>query len=240
MHARLARASPPAPTSGSTAPGRTMLRSRRPVSPSTAVRTGVGQEPDDPLPRAGCSRDRGLRVVAIRHPDALRRPRRPGVPALRDLRRPRPVRVHHRGARGVRAAPRRRRRRLRRRRLRARSCAQAEQEADVILWDGGNNDLPFYVPDLHIVLADPLRPGDEAALPPRRDERPDGRRRRHQQVRLGTAGRRRGRRGLGPRELNPRATVLRADSPVPSTTRRRRRAPRHRRRGRPDPDPRRR
>jgi predicted GTPase len=39
--------------------------------------------------------------------------------------------------------------------------AQAEQEADVILWDGGNNDLPFYKPDLHIVVADPLRVGDE-------------------------------------------------------------------------------
>ena len=44
--------------------------------------------------------------------------------------------------------------------------AQAEQEADVILWDGGNNDLPFYAPDLHIVLADPLRPGDEAGYHP--------------------------------------------------------------------------
>jgi len=35
----------------------------------------------------------------------------------------------------------------------------AEREADLILWDGGNNDLPFYKPDLHIVLADPHRPG---------------------------------------------------------------------------------
>ncbi|MBD3225407.1 MAG: GTPase [Caldithrix sp.] len=37
----------------------------------------------------------------------------------------------------------------------------AEQEADVILWDGGNNDLPFYKTDLHITVADPHRPGDE-------------------------------------------------------------------------------
>ncbi len=36
---------------------------------------------------------------------------------------------------------------------------QAEQEADVILWDGGNNDFSFYQPDLTIVVADPLRPG---------------------------------------------------------------------------------
>jgi predicted GTPase len=38
---------------------------------------------------------------------------------------------------------------------------KAEKEADVILWDGGNNDMPFYKPDLHIVVADPLRVGDE-------------------------------------------------------------------------------
>jgi predicted GTPase len=37
----------------------------------------------------------------------------------------------------------------------------AESEADIILWDGGNNDFPFIRPDLHIVLVDPLRPGDE-------------------------------------------------------------------------------
>jgi predicted GTPase len=36
---------------------------------------------------------------------------------------------------------------------------QAEKEADVILWDGGNNDTPFYAPDLHIVVADPHRAG---------------------------------------------------------------------------------
>lgn len=38
---------------------------------------------------------------------------------------------------------------------------EAEKEADVILWDGGNNDLPFYAPDLEIVVADPHRPGHE-------------------------------------------------------------------------------
>ncbi len=36
----------------------------------------------------------------------------------------------------------------------------AEQEADVVIWDGGNNDLPFIAPDLHVVLMDPHRPGD--------------------------------------------------------------------------------
>jgi predicted GTPase len=39
--------------------------------------------------------------------------------------------------------------------------AEAEQEADVILWDGGNNDTPFYKPDLWITVADPHRPGHE-------------------------------------------------------------------------------
>lgn len=43
---------------------------------------------------------------------------------------------------------------------------QAEQEVDIILWDGGNNDLPFYVPDLHIVVADPHRPGHESSYHP--------------------------------------------------------------------------
>jgi predicted GTPase len=39
--------------------------------------------------------------------------------------------------------------------------ARAEQEADIIVWDGGNNDTPFFKPDLHVVLFDPLRPGHE-------------------------------------------------------------------------------
>lgn len=43
---------------------------------------------------------------------------------------------------------------------------QAEQEADIILWDGGNNDTPFYQPDLHIVVADPHRAGHELTYHP--------------------------------------------------------------------------
>ena len=45
---------------------------------------------------------------------------------------------------------------------------EAEKEADVILWDGGNNDIPFYKPDLWITVADPLRPGHEALRKQRR------------------------------------------------------------------------
>ncbi len=43
---------------------------------------------------------------------------------------------------------------------------QAEEEADVIIWDGGNNDIPFYFSDLHIVVVDPHRPGHETSYHP--------------------------------------------------------------------------
>lgn len=42
----------------------------------------------------------------------------------------------------------------------------AEKEADIILWDGGNNDTPFFKPDLHVVVADALRPGHEVLYHP--------------------------------------------------------------------------
>ena len=90
---------------------------------------------------------------------------------------------------------------------------QAEAEADVIMWDGGNNDLPFYAPDLHVVLADPLRPGDEARYHPGEAN-----------VRLAdlvivnkcdvAAEDAIAAVEASVRELNPRATVIRCDSPV--------------------------
>lgn len=43
---------------------------------------------------------------------------------------------------------------------------QAEEEADVVLWDGGNNDTPFFAPDLHLTLLDPHRPGHELTYYP--------------------------------------------------------------------------
>ncbi len=43
---------------------------------------------------------------------------------------------------------------------------KAEREADIIIWDGGNNDTPFYAPDLHFVIADPHRPGHEISYYP--------------------------------------------------------------------------
>jgi predicted GTPase len=44
--------------------------------------------------------------------------------------------------------------------------AQAQAEADVLIWDGGNNDTPFYKPNLWITVADPLRPGHELRYHP--------------------------------------------------------------------------
>ncbi|MHC5022543.1 MAG: GTPase [Planctomycetota bacterium] len=44
--------------------------------------------------------------------------------------------------------------------------ADAAAEADILLWDGGNNDWPFYRPDVWVTLTDPLRPGDEASYFP--------------------------------------------------------------------------
>ena len=43
---------------------------------------------------------------------------------------------------------------------------RAQAECDVLLWDGGNNDLPFYRPDVHLVVADPLRAGHELTYHP--------------------------------------------------------------------------
>ncbi len=48
----------------------------------------------------------------------------------------------------------------------ARILRQAEAEADVIVWDGGNNDLPFFKSDYHIVVVDPHRPGHELTYHP--------------------------------------------------------------------------
>ncbi len=91
--------------------------------------------------------------------------------------------------------------------------AEAEKEADVILWDGGNNDLPFYSPDLEIVVVDPHRPGHELRYFPGEANL----RRAHvvviNQVSTATAG---GletvRRSIA--QVNPGATVIEADSPV--------------------------
>ena len=150
-------------------PKASMLKAKVPVVSVCAVRTGAGKSQTT---RRVASLLRAKGQAGRRHPppDALRGPGEAEGPALRGDRGPRPAPVHDRGARGVRAAHRRGRRRLRRASTTAPSCAQAQEEADVILWDGGNNDLPFYRPDLQIVVVDPHRPGHELTYHPGRGE----------------------------------------------------------------------
>ncbi len=91
--------------------------------------------------------------------------------------------------------------------------AEAEKEADVILWDGGNNDLPFYRATLEIVVVDPHRPGHEVSYHPGEANL----RRAHVVVinKIDTAdlaGIERVRRSV--RKSNPRAIVIDAASPI--------------------------
>ncbi len=91
--------------------------------------------------------------------------------------------------------------------------AEAEKEADVIVWDGGNNDLPFYVSDLEIVVVDPHRPGHERTYHPGEANL----RRADVAVinKIGSAppeGVEAVRRSI--HELNPRAVVVEAASPL--------------------------
>ena len=102
---------------------RTMLRRARPVIAVTAVRTGVGKSQTTRYV-ARLLRDMGLRVVAVRHPMPYGDLAAQACQRFATLRRPRPPRLHHRGARGVRAAHRRRRRRLRRASTTGASCAR--------------------------------------------------------------------------------------------------------------------
>ena len=90
---------------------------------------------------------------------------------------------------------------------------RAEEEADVILWDGGNNDLPFYVPSLHLCVADPHRAGDETRYWPgeanfrRADLIVINKCDTAEEAAIASIER-------AAADLNPKATVLRADSPV--------------------------
>ncbi len=145
-------------------PNATMLRARVPVVSVCAVRTGVGKSP---LSRhiVRWLRQRDHRVVAMRHPmpyGDLERQALQRFATEADLDEAH-TSVEEReeyqpyvamGAvvyAGVDYA---------------RVLAAAETEADVIVWDGGNNDLPLVRPDLHLVLLDPHRPGHELAYHP--------------------------------------------------------------------------
>ena len=170
-------------------PDATMLRSSKPVVAVCAARTGCGKSQTSRKVGQALL-DAGLKVALVRHPmpygdlEAMRVQRfatleeidasHPTVEEREEYEEP--VRMGMVMYAGVDYEA---------------ILRQAEEEADVIIWDGGNNDFPFFAPDLLIVVADPLRPGPRAALPPRRDEPADGRRRRHQQGRLGRGAQRR-------------------------------------------------
>ena len=146
------------------APRRTMLEAPVPVIAVCAVRTGAGKSPAVRwLSRR--LRERGLRCAVVRHPmpyGDLERQVVQRFAALEDLDRARctveereEYEPHLAIGNVVYAGV-----------DYARIVAQAAREADLLLWDGGNNDLPFVRPDLLAVLADPLRPGNEATHHP--------------------------------------------------------------------------
>jgi predicted GTPase len=138
---------------------RTMVSAKKPVVSVCAVRTGAGKSPATRR-IASLLREEGLRVVVIRHPmpygdlanQAVQRFAR-----LDDLRTAgctieemEEYEPHIREGYVVFAGV-----------DYERVLREAEPEADVLVWDGGNNDTPFIVPDLEIVLLDPHRAGHE-------------------------------------------------------------------------------
>jgi len=145
-------------------PRATMLRSRRPVVAVTAVRTGCGKSQTSR--RIGSLlRASGLRVALVRHPmpygdlEAMRVQRFATMADI-DAADPTveereeyevPVELGMVMYAGVDYGA---------------ILARAEEDADVIVWDGGNNDFPFYAPDLHVTVTDPLRAGHELAYHP--------------------------------------------------------------------------
>jgi predicted GTPase len=145
-------------------PRETMLRAAVPVIAVVAVRTGCGKSQ---TARKICRllRAQDLRVVAIRHPmpyGDLARQRVQRFATLEDLRQAEctieeieEYEPHIVSGTVVFAGA-----------DYAAILRAAEQEADVIVWDGGNNDIPFYRPDLTITMTDPHRPGDELSYYP--------------------------------------------------------------------------
>jgi predicted GTPase len=145
-------------------PERTMIPSRVPVISVCAVRTGVGKSGISKRV-ARALRDAGLRAVDIRHPMPYRDLERMTVEryaSIEDLDRlgvtiEEREEYEHMVADGVVVFAGVDYTKI----LRA-----AEEEADVIVWDGGNNDLPFIRSDLEIVALDPHRPGHELLYHP--------------------------------------------------------------------------
>ena len=145
-------------------PGATMLESTLPVISVCAVRTGAGKSQTSRR-AADILRDLGNRVVTVRHPmpyGTLAEQICQRFASYEDLDRhqttieEREEYEPHIERGGVVFAGVDYEVILR----------EAEKEADIILWDGGNNDLPFYRPTIHIVVVDPLRPGHELSYFP--------------------------------------------------------------------------
>ena len=145
-------------------PDRTMVKSRRPVLAIGATRTGAGKSQTTRY-LAALLAERGITPVVIRHPmpyGDLAAQRVERFATYEDLDRfettieeREEYEPHLDAGRVVYAGV-----------DYEAILHQAEIEADVILWDGGNNDFPFYRPDLFVVVADPLRPGDERRYHP--------------------------------------------------------------------------
>lgn len=137
----------------------TMIKSNKPVVAVCAVRTGAGKST---VTRRvlGILKENGLKGVAVRHPmpyGDLRKQICQKYESLEDLDRHEctieereeyepVIRAGYTLYAGVDYE---------------KILKEAEAEADVVVWDGGNNDFSFYKPDLLIVVVDPLRPGDE-------------------------------------------------------------------------------
>ncbi len=145
-------------------PSRTMIQSRRPVVAVGASRTGAGKSQTTRYVAALLAR-RGLHPVVIRHPmpyGDLVAQRVERFATYADLDRfettieeREEYEPHLDAGRVVYAGV-----------DYEAILRAAEDESDVILWDGGNNDFPFYRPDLFIVVVDPLRPNDERHFHP--------------------------------------------------------------------------
>ncbi len=146
------------------APERTMLKSNKPVIAVCGVRTGVGKSPTSRY-IAKLLRNLGKRVVIIRHPmpyGDLAKQKVQRFAEIKDLDKYKTTIEEREDYEphilnrfvvyaGVDYAE---------------ILKNAEKEADIILWDGGNNDTPFIKPDLMITVADPLRAGHELTYYP--------------------------------------------------------------------------
>jgi predicted GTPase len=192
-------------------PARTTLRAAVPVVAVSAVRTGCGKSP---IARwlGRRLRGRGYRVAVLRHPmpySDLERQRVQRFASAADLEaagctvEEREEYEPHLAAGNVVFAG----------VDYAAIAAQAAAEADLIVWDGGNNDFPFLRPDLHVVVADALRPEDARGYHPGEAVL------RTADVvvvnKVDTAGAGQAQRAVDVvREVNPTAPIVRAASPV--------------------------